>query len=484
MSRILSDILKGYQIKDFKGSLDVEINDIQFDSRKVSGGDLFVAIKGTLSDGHNYINSAIDKGAVAVICSDCALDIKGATIVKVDDTHDALAFVADKYYNSPSQQITLVGVTGTNGKTTVATTLYRFFRELGYASGLLSTVRYMIDDKEVEATHTTPDPLTINRLLREMVDAGCEYAFMEVSSHALDQGRTAYLQFDGAVFTNITHDHLDYHKTFANYIKAKKKFFDSLSSEAFALINADDKNGKIMVQNTKAEVYTYALKVPADFKAKILEKHFDGTLVLIDNKEVWLNFVGRFNVYNLLAVYAVAVLLDVDSLEALSVISKLKPVDGRFEIIKGKNDRTAIVDYAHTPDALENILKELNDIRESGQKIITVVGAGGNRDKTKRPEMGKIAAMYSDKLILTSDNPRSEDPEQIIEQMYLGVPQEKQISVIKLSDRREAIKLAVNLAAQGDIILIAGKGHETYQEIKGTKYHFDDVETVNEFINA
>ncbi len=479
MAKKLADILKNLDYSLVSGTKELEINKIEFDSRKIEPNDVFVAIPGTKIDGHNYINKAIEKGAKVIVCEHCP-ELKDITVIKVENSHTALARLAANFYGNPSTEIKLVGVTGTNGKTTIATTLYKLFENLGYKAGLLSTIRYLVHNIEVPATHTTPDPLTINRLLRKMVDSGCEYAFMEVSSHALDQHRTDFLDFDGAIFTNITHDHLDYHSTFKNYLYAKKKLFDNLKPQAFALVNADDRNAKIVIQNTKAQIYTYGLKNLADFKAKILEKHIDGTLALIDGQEIWLQFIGEFNVSNLLAVYAAAILLGQEKQEVLEALSKLKPVEGRFEIIKS-NGITAIVDYAHTPDALEKILKEIRSITQAGERIITVVGAGGNRDKTKRPEMGAIASQLSDLVILTSDNPRDEEPAEIIKQMREGIGTKNK--VLENVDRREAIRTAIALARPGDVILVAGKGHETYQEIKGKKYHFDDREVIREFFD-
>ncbi len=479
MGKKLSDILNGIDYTLISGNTDTQINSIKTDSRQAGENDLFVAIKGTQTDGHKYIHQALEKGASAVVCETCP-ETSQATIIQVANSQVALAKLAANFYGNPSEQLTLIGVTGTNGKTTTATTLYNLFKTLGYKAGLLSTVRYLIDGKELPATHTTPDAITINKLLRQMVDAGCQYAFMEVSSHALSQHRTDFLDFDGAIFTNITHDHLDYHGTFKNYLYAKKTLFDNLKKDAFALVNADDRNAKIVVQNTKANVYTYGLKNLADFRAKILEKHFDGTLVLIDNMETWINFAGNYNVQNILAVYATARLLGFEKNEILTAISMLKPVDGRFEIFK-QGDVTAIVDYAHTPDALEKILNELRDIRSAGERIITVIGAGGNRDTQKRPKMGKIAATLSDVVILTSDNPRYEDPDGIIKQIKSGIPYDNIKNVLEITDRKQAIKTALTIARQGDIVLIAGKGHETYQEIKGVKHHFDDREIICEF---
>ncbi len=479
MAKKLADILQGVQIIGIKGSTDKQISMLSIDSRRVEPNTLFIALRGTKTDGHKFIPKAVEKGATAVVCETCP-DLDNITTIKVENSHIALARIADNFYNNPSYSLKLVGVTGTNGKTTIATTLYNFFELLGHKAGLISTIRYLAHKIEEPATHTTPDAITINRLLRKMIDNDCSYAFMEVSSHALDQHRTDFLDFDGAIFTNLTHDHLDYHKTFKDYLWAKKRLFDSLKPEAFALVNADDKHSNIIVQNTKATVYTYGLKNLADFKAKILEKHINGTLVLIEGSEVWLQLVGQYNISNLLAVYATARLLGIDKMTALTVLSKIKPVEGRFETIT-HNGITAIVDYAHTPDALENILKELNSLVRPGQKIITVFGAGGNRDKEKRPKMGHIASKLSDFIIITSDNPRDEDPNEIIKQIRQGVDSQQQVNIIENVDRREAIRTALSLARPGDIVLVAGKGHETYQEIQGKKYHFDDREVIKEF---
>ncbi len=484
MVKQLEDILHGVEgIKQITGHTNLTIEGIHFDSRKVKEGYLFVAVKGTQTDGHHFIQHAVNNGAIAIVCENIPeLYDQQLTIIQVQDSHLALARLTANFYDNPSHGLNLIGVTGTNGKTTIATSLYRLFETMGYKAGLLSTIRYLMHNFEWPATHTTPDPVTINMLLRKMVsEYSCTHAFMEVSSHALEQKRTAYLDFDGAIFTNITHDHLDYHHTFKDYLYAKKKLFDQLKPQAFALVNADDKNHKIITQNTRATVYTYGLKNMADFKARILEKHFDGTLAIIDGREIWLNLIGDFNVSNMLAVYATATLLGIDKDRALEAISTLGPVDGRFEIFS-TGDLTAIVDYAHTPDALDKILSELNNIRQPGQRIITVVGAGGNRDRDKRPKMGKIASSISDVLIITSDNPRDEDPEEIIRQIEQGTDKEDCV-VIKITDRREAIHSALTIARRGDIVLVAGKGHETYQEIKGVKYHFDDREIIKDFLD-
>ena len=484
MAKKLTDILQGVEgIKQIIGVKELEIKGLHFDSRKIKENYIFIAVRGTQTDGHNFIQHAINNRATAVVCEQLPqIYDQQVTVIQVENSHLALARISSNFYDQPSHELTLVGVTGTNGKTTIATSLYRLFENLGYKAGLLSTIRYLMHNFEWPASHTTPDPVTINMLMRKMVtEYNCTHAFMEVSSHALDQSRTAYLDFDGAIFTNITHDHLDYHHTFKDYLYAKKKLFDQLKPQAFALVNADDKNHKVVTQNTKAHVFTYGLKNMADFKARILEKHFDGTLAVIDGREIWLNLIGEFNVSNLLAVYAAATLLGIDKDTALQTISSLRPVDGRFEIFS-TDELTVIVDYAHTPDALEKILTELNSIRQPGQRIITVTGAGGNRDKEKRPKMGKIASLLSDILVITSDNPRNEDPEEIMRQIEQGANKDK-CTVIKITDRREAIHSAITFARRGDIVLVAGKGHETYQEIKGVKYYFDDRQIIKDFLD-
>lgn len=482
--KILSDILKSVKVTQEIGNAEIPITAIVFDSRKVELGCLFVAVKGTLSDGHDFIEMAIEKGAKAIICENIPPENnKDLVFIQVENSAKVLGQVASAYYENPSSKLKLLGVTGTNGKTTTVTLLYNLVRKLGYKVGLLSTVRNYIDDQIIDATHTTPDAVQMNKLMKQMVDYGCEYCFMEVSSHAIDQERIAGLDFAGGLFTNITHDHLDYHKTFTEYIKAKKKFFDNLKSESFALINTDDKNGRIMVQNTKAKVMNYAVRSGADFKAKVIESHFEGSMLSIDNIDVWTYFVGRFNAYNVLSVYACAILLGFEKEEILTALSEMKPVEGRFETFRSQNGITAIVDYAHTPDALLNVLNAINQIRNDDQELITVVGAGGDRDKTKRPEMAKIATMESDKVILTSDNPRSEDPNEILEEMKVGISIENKKKVLSIVDRKEGIRTACLLAKKGDIILIAGKGHETYQEIKGVKQHFDDREVLKQIFN-
>ncbi|MDR0983043.1 MAG: UDP-N-acetylmuramoyl-L-alanyl-D-glutamate--2,6-diaminopimelate ligase [Culturomica sp.] len=479
----LKELIKGVNYEDIIGDADVEINSVQFDSRKVGKGDLFVAQRGVKTDGHDYIAKALEQGTAAVVCETLPTETNNAVYVKVNDSSEALGKIASNYYGNPSEQLRLVGVTGTNGKTTTATLLYNVARLFGHKAGLLSTVCNYVDDLPVYATHTTPDALEINKLLHQMSEAGCDYAFMEVSSHAVDQKRIAGLKFTGGIFSNITHDHLDYHKTFKAYIEAKKGFFDGLNAEAFALSNADDKNGAVMLQNTKASKYLYSCRGAGDFNAKIIEKHLDGMLLSIDGKEVWTKFTGDFNAYNLLAVYAAAVLLGFDKDEVLRHLSTLTPVAGRFETIISNDGVLAIVDYAHTPDALENVLSTIKNLRKGSNVIITVVGAGGDRDKTKRPEMAEVSCRLSDRVILTSDNPRSEDPEMIINDMKAGVADEYKKNVLAITDRREAIRTALTLASKGDMVLIAGKGHEDYQEIKGVKHHFDDREIVREFFD-
>ncbi|MDM1378143.1 UDP-N-acetylmuramoyl-L-alanyl-D-glutamate--2,6-diaminopimelate ligase [Myroides marinus] len=465
------------------GDLDLAIDKIAFDSREVSENTLFVAIPGTVVNGHDYISQAIKDGATAVICEQMPEElVKGVTYVLVEDSNKALAIAASNYYDNPSSKLKLVGVTGTNGKTTIATLLYTMFRNLGYEAGLLSTVIIKVGDIAYNATHTTPDSLTINHYLNEMVEAGCEYCFMEVSSHGIVQMRTHSLEFDGGIFTNLTHDHLDYHKTFAEYRNAKKMFFDQLGNKAFAVTNADDKNGLIMTQNTKALIKTYALKNVADFKGEVLESQFSGMLMKINQREIWVQLIGAFNASNLLAVYGAAVQLGVDEEQALLEVSKLTSVAGRFQYVVSSKKVTAIVDYAHTPDALKNVIDTINSIRTFNEKLITVVGCGGNRDKTKRPEMAQIASELSNKVIFTSDNPRFEDPNVILEEMERGVEPQNTMKTVVVEDRKQAIKLACQQAEAGDIILIAGKGHETYQEIKGVRNHFNDLEIVTEFL--
>ena len=483
--KLLKDILYRVTINRVIGSTSVAINNIEFDSRKIEFNDVFVAIKGVLSDGHDYIEKASDLGALVIICEKIPDKIiNGITYVEVDNSNLALSVLAANYYGNPSDDIQLIGVTGTNGKTTVATLLYKLFKKAGFKVGLLSTVKILIDDKEYKTTHTTPDSLTINRHLKEMVDEGIEFCFMEVSSHGIDQMRTRNLNFKGGVFTNLSHDHLDYHKDFAAYRDVKKMFFDQLPKNAFALTNSDDKNGKYMLQNTNAKKYTYALKSIADYKSQVLENQFNGLLLKINGQELWVKLIGNFNAYNLLAIYAVADLLGLENLEILQLMSELESVDGRFQYVVSKNNITAIVDYAHTPDALKNILETINAIRSKNEDLITIVGCGGDRDVDKRPKMGNIAASLSSKVIFTSDNPRSENPATIIESMEKGVSGENFNKTLSISDRKQAIKTACQLAKNGDIILIAGKGHETYQEINGKRIDFDDYKIINELLIA
>jgi len=475
--RYLSDIIEGLAFTELQGSADVEITAVVFDSRKVVPGCIFVAVKGTAVDGHDYILQAIEQGAIAVVCEELPSRVTGEVdFLMVANSSEALAIIAANFYGNPSSKLKLVGVTGTNGKTTIATMLYKLFRDMGYKCGLLSTVENQIDGNVTAATHTTPDPVVLNELLSEMVEQGCDYCFMEVSSHAIDQRRISALTFTGAIFSNLTHDHLDYHKTFEKYLKAKKKFFDDLPSNAFALTNIDDKNGNVMLQNTKAHKKTYALKSMADYKARILENQFEGLHLQIDGEEVWFKMVGTFNAYNLLAVYSAAMLLEQDKTSILTSLSKLTGARGRFDYIVAPNKIIGIVDYAHSPDAVQNILSTVHDIRKNNEKVITVVGCGGDRDKTKRPLMAKAACEWSDKVILTSDNPRSEDPAQIIKDMEEGVDPAFKRHTLSIVDRREAIKTACMLANPGDIVVVAGKGHEKYQEVKGVRSHFDDME--------
>lgn len=480
---VLKEILYKVNIEAIKGNADVNINAIDFDSRKIAQNDVFVAIRGTISDGHDFIEKAISLGAVAIVCDVFPENIVvGITYIQVKDTNKALAIMAANFYDNPSKDLKLVGITGTNGKTTVASLLYQLFKKAGFKVGLLSTVKILVDEKEYKATHTTPDSLTINRFLREMVADGVQFCFMEVSSHGIHQKRTEALTFAGGIFSNITHDHLDYHKTFAEYRDVKKAFFDDLPKTAFALTNSDDKNGMVMLQNTAARKLTYALKTYADYKAQILENQLSGLLLKINNNEVWVRLIGTFNAYNLLAIYGTAVELGLDNLEVLRILSELESVSGRFQFIVSNEKITAIVDYAHTPDALENVLKTINDIRTKNEQLITVVGCGGDRDKTKRPIMANIASTLSDKVIITSDNPRTENPQTIIEEMERGVEPQNYKKSVSIIDRKQAIKMACQLAQTNDIILIAGKGHESYQEIDGIRHHFDDMETVSEIL--
>jgi UDP-N-acetylmuramoyl-L-alanyl-D-glutamate--2,6-diaminopimelate ligase len=480
---ILKDIIYKVAIEAIKGSTDIVIGKIDFDSRKIEKNDLFVAIRGTISDGHDYISKAIDLGASAIICDSFPEDIaEGVTYIQVKDTNAALAVVAANYFGNPSKKLQLVGVTGTNGKTTIASLLYQLYKKAGHKVGLLSTVKIMVDDVEYPATHTTPDSITINSYLALMVEAGVDYCFMEVSSHGVHQKRTESLHFVGGVFTNLSHDHLDYHPTFAEYRDVKKSFFDHLPKTAFALSNIDDKNGSVVLQNTVAKKCSYALKSYADYKAQILESQLSGLLLKVNGNEVWVKLIGTFNAYNLLAIYGTAIELGMESIEALRLLSELESVSGRFQYIVSAENITAIVDYAHTPDALENVLKTINDIRTKNEQLITVVGCGGNRDKTKRPVMGGITSDLSDKAVFTSDNPRNEDPEVIISEMESGVAPQNFKRILSITDRKQAIKTACQLAQPNDIILIAGKGHETYQEINGVRHDFDDMKIVKELL--
>ena len=475
----LNQLVSGLDIIEVKGDMEREISGVQIDSRQVDKNYLFVAVRGTAADGHNYIGKAIEKGASAVLCEEIPADAdESVTYVKVANTEQTTGSVATAFYGNPTSKLKLVGVTGTNGKTTIATVLYEMFRRMGHKAGLLSTVANYIDGEMIPTEHTTPDPITLNALLAKMVEAGCEYAFMEVGSHSIVQNRIGGLNFAGGLFTNITRDHLDYHKTFDNYIKAKKLFFDNLPATAFAITNADDKNGMVMVQNTKAQVKTYSVQSPADFKAKIIECHFEGMYLEINGREVGVQFIGKFNVSNLLAVYGAAVMLGKDPHAVLVALSAMHPVNGRFEALRSPSGYTAIVDYAHTPDALENVLNAIHGVLEGKGEVITVCGAGGNRDKGKRPLMAREAVKQSDRVIITSDNPRFEEPQDIINDMLAGLTEEDMKKVIAIVDRRQAIKTACMMAKPGDVILIAGKGHEDYQDVKGVKHHFDDKEEV------
>ena len=474
----LKDILYRVSINKVIGNTNVAITNVEFDSRKVSLNDVFVAIRGTVSDGHEYIKNAVNQGAIAIVCEELPKDtVNGVTYVKVQNAQQALAFMASNFYENPSENLQLVGVTGTNGKTTIASLLYQLYTKAGFKVGLLSTVKIMVGNIEHKATHTTPDSLTINKYLSKMTDIGCEYCFMEVSSHGIAQHRTTGLKFTGGIFTNLSHDHLDYHSTFAEYRDVKKKFFDELPSSAFALTNADDKNGMVMLQNTKAKKRTYALKSIADYKAQILENQFSGLLLKLNNNELWSKLIGNFNAYNLLAIFATTELLGMQTMESLRLISELESVNGRFQYLI-KNKITAIVDYAHTPDALKNVLETINAIRTKNEDLITVVGCGGDRDATKRPKMGHIASALSTKVIFTSDNPRTEDPNKIIEAIESGVEPQHFKKTLSIADRKQAIKTACSFAKENDIILIAGKGHETYQEINGERTDFDDFKIV------
>ena len=481
----LNELLKAIQPTQVIGNQEVEIKEVNIDSRQVREGDLFMAMRGTQTDGHAYIASAIEKGAVAVLCEDLPEQLNdGVTYIQVKESEDAVGKLATTFYGDPTSKLKLVGVTGTNGKTTIATLLYNTFRYFGYKVGLVSTVCNYIDDEAVPTEHTTPDPITLNRLLGKMADCGCEYAFMEVSSHSIDQKRISGLKFAGGIFTNLTRDHLDYHKSVDNYLRAKKKFFDDMPKDAFCLTNLDDKNGMVMTQNTRAKVYTYSLRSLSDFKGKLLESHFEGMILDFNNRELSVQFIGKFNASNLLAVFGAAVLLGKQEEEVLVALSTLKPVSGRFETVRSPEGYTAIVDYAHTPDALANVLNAIHGVVEGKGQIITVCGAGGNRDKGKRPLMAKEAAKLSDRVIITSDNPRFEEPQDIINDMLAGLDKDDMRKTISIVDRREAIKTACMLAQPGDVILVAGKGHENYQDVKGVKHHFDDKEILSEIMKS
>ena len=481
----LNEVLKNITPIKIVGNDNVEITGVNIDSRRIKAGHLFVAIRGTQVDGHQFIDKAIELGADAVLCEELPEKLsRHVTYVQVESTEDAVGKVATLFYGNPSHKLKLVGVTGTNGKTTIATLLYNMFRKFGYKVGLLSTVCNYIDDVEVPADHTTPDPIELNELLAKMVEAGCEYAFMECSSHAIHQKRIGGLKFAGGLFTNLTRDHLDYHKTFENYRNAKKAFFDGLPKDAFAITNADDKNGMIMVQNTKATVKTYSIRSMADFRARILECHFEGMYLEIDGREVGVQFIGKFNVSNLLAVYGAAIMLGKKPEDILLVLSTLHSVSGRLEPIHSPEGFTAIVDYAHTPDALANVLNAIHEVLDGKGHVITVCGAGGNRDKGKRPLMAQEAVRQSDKVIITSDNPRFEDPQEIINEMLAGLNEQQMRKVVSIVDRKEAIRTACMMAQKGDVVLVAGKGHENYQEIKGVKHHFDDKEVLHEIFKA
>lgn len=481
MMKTLNNILKSIEVLQVSGKPDIDITGISFNSRTVIPGSVFVAVKGTYADGHDYIPQAITNGAGVIVGERMPAERpENITFISVSDSAKALGIMASNYYNNPSSKLKLIGITGTNGKTTTVTLLHRLFTALGFKAGCLSTIRNYVGQRTVGATHTTPDPVQLNSLLKEMVDDGCQYAFMEVSSHALAQQRVAGLEFAGGIFSNITHDHLDYHKTFDEYIRAKKLFFDNLPGGSFAIINNDDRNGKIMVQNTRARVKYFGVKSMAEYKARIIESHVDGMLLNIDQTEVWTRFIGAFNASNLLAVYATARQLGQSKENILKILSTLESVEGRFQYFKSDDGITSIIDYAHTPDALENVLTTIHQIRSAECRLITVVGAGGNRDKTKRPKMARVAAEMSDKVILTSDNPRDEDPDTIIADMKQGLDDILSQKTIAITDRKEAIRAACLMAKTGDIILIAGKGHENYQEIKGVKYPFSDVDFVTE----
>lgn len=481
---ILSDILNGVDVLDILGNKEIEISEIVFDSRKAVKNSLYIAIKGTLVDGHQYISSAIEKGAKAIVCEVLPEQKEeGIIYIKVENSSKVLGLLASNFYGNPSEKLTLVGITGTNGKTSVSTLLFDIFKKMGYSSVLISTVEYRIGDEVFPSTHTTPDIITLNKILYKAVEQGCQYAFMEVSSHGIYQGRIDGLNFRIAGFTNITHDHLDYHKTFLEYLNTKKRFFDELPQTAVAITNIDDKNGLVMLQNTKAKKKTYAVKTLADYHGKLLELDFNGMLLDFNGKEFWTTLIGKFNVYNLLLVFAIARELGFEENEILTTISKLKRVNGRFEVLKSQGGIIFVVDYAHTPDALENILDSINEIRTKNERLITIFGCGGDRDREKRPEMGKVATRKSTLAIITSDNPRTEEPMQIIKEIEAGVESQNFSKYITIPDRKEAIKMAIKFAEPKDIVLVAGKGHETYQEINGVRHHFDDKETILELVN-
>ncbi|MFN5181900.1 MAG: UDP-N-acetylmuramoyl-L-alanyl-D-glutamate--2,6-diaminopimelate ligase [Bacteroidota bacterium] len=479
--KLLSEILYKAGLEEVIGSTNVAISGISFDSRKIKKDSVFFAVRGTTSDGHLFISKAIDSGAISIVCEELpeTLDSK-ITYIKVKDSGIALGVVASNFFDNPSKELKLIGITGTNGKTTSVTLLFQLFRQMGFSCGLISTVKNKINNEDINATHTTPDAVSLNELLRKMVNQGCQYAFMEVSSHAVVQGRISGLNFSGALFTNITHDHLDYHKTFEEYIKAKKGFFDQLTSDAFALVNKDDRNGAVMLQNCKAEKRFFSMTQMADFKCKVLENHLNGLLLNIDNVDLWVKLIGSFNAYNVLGVYSVAIMLKQDKTNVLTALSNLNPVEGRFQHIKSETGIIGIVDYAHTPDALKNVLTTIKDIRTGNEEVYTLIGCGGDRDSAKRPIMAKIAAQLSTKIILTSDNPRTEDPEVILNQMQEGLDIIDKRKTLKITDRKEAIRTACSMAKSGDIILVAGKGHEKYQEIKGVKHPFDDLEILKQ----
>ena len=478
---LLSDIIKGIRVEEIVGDAQRDITDVHIDSRRIAQGHLFVAMRGTQVDGHKYIPSAIEKGAIAIVCEELPQSpAEGITYVRVANSEEAVGPIATAFNGNPTEQVRLIGVTGTNGKTTIATLLYDMFRAMGYKVGLISTVCNYIDGEAIPTEHTTPDAITLNALLGRMAGEGCKYVFMEVSSHSVAQHRIGGLTFAGGIFTNLTRDHMDYHKTVDNYLRAKKAFFDALPKEAFVVTNADDKNGLVMTQNTRAKVHTYSLRSLADFKGRILEHYFDGMLLDINSVEVFVQFIGKFNASNLLAVYGTACLLGKRPDEVLTVLSTLRPVSGRFEALHSPKGFTAIVDYAHTPDALTNVLSAIREVQGSKGKVITVVGAGGNRDKGKRPLMAQEAVKGSERVIITSDNPRFEEPQDIINDMLEGLTPAQRTSVLAIVDRREAIRTACMLAEKGDVVLIAGKGHETYQDVKGVKHHFDDKEVVRE----